>query len=74
MFKCWEFKGNGDPFFGGSADDRILHRLPDGSLKFVRGCDRMALNAVHATFDTKESALAAGRGATERNGLLSAFD
>jgi hypothetical protein len=21
----WEFFGNGDPFFGGSADDRVLY-------------------------------------------------
>ena len=25
MIRVWEFSGSGDPFFGGSADDRVLH-------------------------------------------------
>ncbi|TPN11682.1 hypothetical protein [Mesorhizobium sp. B2-1-2] len=25
MIRVWEFFGNGDPFFGGSADDRVLY-------------------------------------------------
>lgn len=25
MIRVWEFSGTGDPFFGGSADDRVMH-------------------------------------------------
>lgn len=69
-FECWEFFGNGDPMFGGYADDRVLYTV-DGGLKFLRGCD--AYGRTKATFATEDEALAAGRDATERKGLISAM-
>lgn len=71
-FECWEFKGTGDAFFGGTADDRILRCLPGGELRFIRGCDAQRLGAPIAEFDTQEEAETAGIRATERNGLISA--
>lgn len=73
-FECWEFKGRGDPFFGGTADDRVLHRLPDGSLRFVRCCDVRQLGAVRAVFESREAAETAGIAVTERNGLISGIE
>ena len=39
-FQCWEFHGQGDMMFGGKADDRLLAKMPDGSLKFLSSFDR----------------------------------
>jgi len=36
MWTVWEFWGQGDPFFGGNADDRRLGVAG----RFVRSCDR----------------------------------
>lgn len=71
QFECWEFYGQGDPFFGGNADDRVLYRLPTGTLSFIARCS-LPTGAVRATFETKAAALAAGHAATTRNGLISA--
>lgn len=71
LFHCWEFHGQGDRMFGGVADDRILARLPDGSLKFLSAFDRFRLKADYALFESQEEAETAGIKHTERNGLIS---
>lgn len=74
VFRCWEFHGRGDQMFGGQADDRILARLPDGSLKFLSSFDRFRLKAESALFDSQEEAETAGFKATERNGLIAGIE
>lgn len=58
-FEVIEFWGKGDPFFGGTADDRPLGKT--GS--FLTG--GYAFSAV-ATFDTREAAQAAADAAPNR--------
>lgn len=70
-FEAWEFFGNGDPMFGGAADDRVLYEV-DGGFNFLRGCD--AYGKKRAKFSCKETALAAGYRASARKGLISAMD
>jgi len=67
-FVCFEFHGRGDPFFGGSADDRIL--LTDGSF----GHSSAAAKA--ARFETLAEAGEAGRHASNRRvgALISAVE
>lgn len=66
-FECWEFKGRGDPVFGGSADDRVLYRLANGAHKFIAGCDLYKHpGAMRALFDDQEQAETAGIAASER--------
>jgi hypothetical protein len=67
-FECWEFYGNGDPMFGGYADDRVLY-VTEAGLKFLRGCD--AYGKAKAVFSTADEAAEAGKAATERKGLIS---
>jgi hypothetical protein len=55
-----EFHGTGDPFFGGSADDRVLG---DGG-KFLTGAGWSPKD--YARFDTKAEALAAAEVASNR--------
>lgn len=69
MFICLEIHGKGDPFFGGSADDRPL------------GVNGQFLTTVQtwstktALFATKQAAQAAGEKASRRAGsILSVFD
>lgn len=69
-FQCWEFHGQGDMMFGGKADDRLLAKMPDGSLKFLSSFDRFMQKADWATFDSQEEAETAGFKYTERNGLI----
>lgn len=71
MFHCWEFHGQGDMMFGGKADDRILSKLADGSLKFLSSFERFKQKAEYAVFESQEEAETAGFKATERNGLIS---
>lgn len=67
-FVCMEFHGRGDPFFGGSADDRIL--LTDGSF----GHSSPASPA--ARFVSLADAAEAGRRASNRRekALISAIE
>lgn len=63
LFVCVEFWGNGDPFFGGQADDRTL--MADGGGFYVpprtgRRDYRPAL------FTSREDAIAAGERAPNR--------
>lgn len=69
-FECWEFFGNGDPMFGGAADDRVLYEV-DGKMVFLRGCD--ACGKTKAKFSSKAEAVAAGNAASTRKGLISAM-
>lgn len=69
-YECWEFYGTGDQFFGGNADDRVLHSV-NGTPKFVRSCEVQRLGAVRMAFDSQEEAETAGIAATERRGLIS---
>lgn len=66
QFICMEFWGDGDPFFGGKADDRVL--ATDGT--FRRSYDFSVGCAQRATFATAELAIAAGRAAPRRDGGL----
>ena len=67
-FVCMEFYGQGDPFFGGSADDRTL--LTDGCFGHRSGRNPPA------RFVDAKTALEAGRKAVNRRGsaLLSAIE
>ncbi|MBX3699346.1 MAG: hypothetical protein KF811_16185 [Dokdonella sp.] len=67
-FVCMEFCGQGDPFFGGSADDRTL--LTDGRFGHRSGRNPPA------RFVDAKTALEAGRKAVNRRGsaLLSAIE
>lgn len=56
---CLEFHGKGDPMFGGGADDRVLGK--HGA--FLTGSHS---RDDYGTFATKEGALAAGEGASNR--------
>ena len=73
-FEVWEFYGNGDPMFGGTADDRILYKVGD-TFQFLRGCDACYRKDIErAKFDSEEAAKAAGVAAsTRRGGLISAM-
>ena len=57
-FVCMEFCGQGDPFFGGSADDRTL--LTDGCFGHSSG------RTAPARFVDAKTALEAGRKAVNR--------
>lgn len=57
MIRVWEFFGNGDPFFGGSADDRVLYMRGCIPL-FLRGWERTPCDEP-AEFKTVEAAEAA---------------
>lgn len=62
-YEVTEFFGKGDPFFGGSADDRPLGK----SGEFLTGV--YVLSEI-ARFETKEEAEAAVAKATKRKGGL----
>lgn len=73
-FECWEFFGAGDQFFGGSADDRVLYRLPDGSASFLRSWERGSHpGATRALFGVKDEALQAGRALARSGARVSAI-
>lgn len=67
QFRATEFCGNGDPMFGGTADDRPLCK--DGSFK------RHAAEADIAVFATEADALAAAEAAPNkrRGGKIGAY-
>ena len=67
-FVCMEFHGQGDPFFGGSADDRIL--LTDG--RFGHSSE----SNPPARFSDMNAALEAGRRAGNRrdSALITAIE
>ncbi len=67
-FVCMEFHGQGDPFFGGRADDRVL--LTDGTFGRSSAADPPA------RFADTNSALEAGRRADNRReaSLISAIE
>lgn len=74
-FKVWEFYGKGDPFFGGGADDRLLHiRINDTrdgfSFAFIRACDRRPELDHVAEFQTRDAAERAAEQAAKRAGGL----
>ena len=56
---CMEFHGTGDPYFGGSADDRVLGR--NGA--FLTGVHS---RSDYGSFPSKDSALRAGDRAINR--------
>jgi hypothetical protein len=57
MIRVWEFFGTGDPFFGGSADDRVLH-LRGMVPVFLRSWERTAQDR-EARFNSVAAAQAA---------------
>lgn len=67
QFVCHEYWGDGDPFFGGSADDRALGQ----SGLFLTG---VTLNHRPAVFISREDAILAGKRAANRRegGMISA--
>jgi len=69
-YEVWEFFGRGDPFFGGSADDRVLYETADGGLAFLRGYEAHGLQ--RRRFHTVLAALAIGRALARPGAKLSA--
>lgn len=74
IFHSIEFCGDGDAFFGGSADDRGLYRQEDGTHAFLPGMEALKRQLAHSYFPTKEEAQAAADEATTRNGLISVLE
>ena len=62
MFHVLQFTGHGDPFFGGSADDRALYLTQEG-LAFLTGWDAQR-RAFHG--ETIAEAVFPTHGAAER--------
>jgi hypothetical protein len=69
VYEVWEFYGRGDAFFGGSADDRVLYRLADGTAAFLRGWEARGLAPVRV--DTMAEAVALGRHHARPGALVS---
>lgn len=59
----WEFFGDGDPFFGGKADDRVLYLRGGFTPVFLRGWERTKadVEARFASVDHAEAAVAFSR-------------
>jgi hypothetical protein len=73
QFECWYFHGNGDPCFGGNADDRVLNTNGAAFAFYSSKWEAERDGMRRAIFTSEAAALDAGRPLAPRDALLSAI-
>lgn len=71
MFEVWYFSGNGDPMFGGNADDRVLYRKGEEFDWFNSRWAAKQRGFERASFDDAEAALQLGNQLAPAKALVS---